>query len=128
MRRSLFSMSMQLAQASVEGGELVTELAGGDIAALDQAADQAKSDLVPKRPLDAAPPAYMGCVVIYRNPSCLENGSADRPALVTRVWSPHYVNLAALPDAAGRVESETSVPRINADDVDSHGWFWPPRV
>lgn len=79
--------------------------------------------------MEKTPQPSLGRTVIHRSQSLAMkfNGSADHPAIITRVWTGEYVNLKVLPDC-GQPYDATSQCRIDPANESAQGWFWPPRV
>lgn len=77
-------------------------------------------------PLEPMP--SIGRIVLYRpTDSEREAGGSGEfwPAVITRVWSAHCVNLHVLTDG-GPAFWLTSVSR--ADSAEPRSWRWPPKV
>lgn len=51
----------------------------------------------------------VGDIVIAHGPPVASNGTDQAPAIVTRVWSQHCVNLTAFPDGTPAPKAFTSV-------------------
>lgn len=74
----------------------------------------------------------LGRVVLVPADQKANNGAAEAPATITRVWNDHMVNVRVLLDGDGVPEWRTSVTlcetREQALEVGTHVAWWPPRV
>lgn len=70
----------------------------------------------------------LGRIVIAAVNPATNNGADEAPAVITRVWNDHLVNVRVLLDG-DTVEWKTSVElHTERPDNPQHAVWWPPRV
>lgn len=75
----------------------------------------------------------LGRIVLVSVDPAMNNGAAEAPAVITRVWNDTVINVRVLTDSDSVPEWRTSLTHRDTFDgldafLDPRRWTWPPRV